>query len=60
MQQWFRASSLNCTWFTDTTEQATREGKLHVRTITCACSNRIMGLSVGSRMTLDLDFSALL
>ena len=49
----------NEVWFTDITEHSTAEGKLYLCAIKDACSNRIVGYSIDSRMTAALAVSAL-
>jgi len=46
----FSASRPNELWLTDITEHRTDEGKLYVCAIKDACSNRIVGYSIDSRM----------
>ena len=59
VQRQFKTPSLDQAWFTDITEHPTGEGKLYVCAIKDACSNRIVGLSMGPRMTADLACNAL-
>ena len=55
----FTASSPNKLWLTDITEHPTAEGKLYLCAIKDACTNRIVGYSIGPRMTSDLAVNAL-
>jgi putative transposase len=55
----FTAARLNELWFTDITEHPTSEGKLYLCAVKDACSNRIVGYSMDSRMTADLAVRAL-
>jgi len=55
----FAAARPNELWFTDITEHPTREGKLYLCAVKDACSNRIVGYSMDSRMTADLAVRAL-
>ncbi len=55
----FTAQGLNELWFTDITEHPTAEGKLYMCAIKDACSTRIVGYSIGDRMTSALAVSAL-
>lgn len=55
----FKTATLDRAWFTDITEHPTSEGKLYVCAVKDACSNRIVGLSMGPRMTSDLACNAL-
>ena len=59
VQRQFHAASLDQSWFTDITEHPTSEGKLYAGAIKDACSNRIVVLSMGPRMTSDLACNAL-
>ena len=59
VQRQFKTSDLDRAWFADITAHSTSEGKLHVCAVKEACSNRIMGLSMGLRMTSDLACDAL-
>jgi putative transposase len=49
----------NQLWLTDTTELSTEQGKLYLCAIKDACSNRIVGYSIGERMTSALAVDAL-
>lgn len=55
----FRAEQVNQLWFTDITEHPTAEGKLYLCAVKDACSNRIVGYSMGDRMTSMLAVNAL-
>jgi putative transposase len=55
----FTAGRPDRTWLTDITERPTAEGKLHLCAIKDVYSNRIVGYSMGSRMTAQLAISAL-
>ena len=55
----FGADELDELWFTDLTEHPTGEGKLYVCAVKDACSTRIVGYSMGPRMTARLAVSAL-
>lgn len=55
----FRADRVNELWFTDITEHPTAEGKLYLCAVKDACSNRIVGYSMDSRMTSALAVNAL-
>jgi transposase InsO family protein len=55
----FAAEGLDEVWFTDLTEHPTGEGTLYLCAIKDACSTRIVGYSMGSRMTAGLAVSAL-
>src|SRR6185437_825341 len=55
----FTASGPDRTWLTDITEHATAEGKLYLCAIKDVYSSRIVGYSMGSRMTAGLAVSAL-
>ena len=55
----FTASEPDRTWLTDITEHPTAEGKLYLCAIKDVYSNRIVGYSMGSRMTAGLAVSAL-
>ena len=58
-QRQLKTSDLDRVWFPDMTEHPTKEAKLYERTVKDACSNRIVGLSMGPRMTSDLACHAL-
>ncbi len=55
----FTAEAPNQLWLTDITEHPTGEGKLYLCAIKDACSKRIVGYSIGARMTSDLAVNAL-
>jgi putative transposase len=55
----FESDDLDVIWFTDLTEHSTNEGKLYLCSLMDACSTRIVGYSIGDRMTADLAVSAL-
>jgi transposase InsO family protein len=55
----FTAEQPNQLWLTDITEHPTAEGKLYLCAIKDACSKRIVGYSIGARMTSELAVNAL-
>ena len=55
----FTANKPNMLWLTDITEHPTAEGKLYLCAVKDACSNRIVGYSIDSRMTAELAVNAL-
>jgi putative transposase len=55
----FTAERPNELWLTDITEHPTAEGKLYLCAVKDACSKRIVGYSIGARMTADLAVNAL-
>ena len=55
----FTAPAPNLLWLTDITEHPTGEGKLYLCAVKDACSKRIVGYSIGPRMTSDLAVNAL-
>jgi len=55
----FAADELDELWFTDLTEHPTGDGKLYLCAVKDACSTRIVGYSMGPRMTAELAASAL-
>jgi putative transposase len=59
VQREFTADQLDELWFTDLTEHPTGEGKLYLCAFKDACSTRIVGYSMGPRMTAELAASAL-
>jgi putative transposase len=59
VQRDFSAGAMNQLWFTDLTEHMTSEGKLYLCSLEDAFSGRIVGYSIGERMTADLCVSAL-
>jgi putative transposase len=54
----FGANAPNELWFTDITEHRTDEGKLYLCAVKDACSGRIVGYSMGSRMKASLAVAA--
>ena len=55
----FSAEAIDQIWFTDITEHRTAEGKLYLCSLMDARSCRLVGYSIGDRMTADLAVSAL-
>jgi putative transposase len=55
----FSSTVINQLWFTDITEHPTSEGKLYLCSLMDACSLRLVGYSIGDRMTSELAVSAL-
>jgi putative transposase len=55
----FTAPGPNLVWLTDITEHPTAEGKLYACAIKDCFSNRIVGYSLGNRMTAELAVAAL-
>jgi transposase InsO family protein len=55
----FTAHRIDHKWLTDITEHPTAEGKLYLCAIKDCASNRIVGYSMGPRMTSDLAVAAL-
>jgi putative transposase len=55
----FTAPTPNRLWLTDITEHPTVEGKLYLCAVKDACSKRIVGYSIGDRMTSELAVNAL-
>ena len=55
----FTAEAPNQLWLTDITEHPTAEGKLYLCAIKDASSKRIVGYSIGARMTSELAVNAL-
>jgi putative transposase len=55
----FTAPRPNVLWLTDITEHPTAEGKLYLCAVKDACSKRIVGYSIDSRMTSELAVNAL-
>ncbi len=55
----FTANAVNELWLTDITEHATGEGTLYLCAVKDACSGRIVGYSIGSRMQARLAVNAL-
>jgi putative transposase len=54
----FTASRVDEKWFVDITEHPTGEGKLYLAAVKDACSTRIVGYSMGERMTAELACGA--
>jgi transposase InsO family protein len=59
VQRNFTAARPDAIWLTDITEHPTAEGKLYCCAIKDVFSNRIVGYSIGDRMTAQLATSAL-
>lgn len=59
VQRDFTANDINELWLTDIIEHPTDEGKLYLCTIKDACSGRIVGYSMDSRMKARLAVDAL-
>jgi putative transposase len=59
VQRQFRNDRPDAVWLTDITEHPTGEGKLYCCAIKDCFSNRIVGYSIGDRMTAQLAASAL-
>ena len=59
VERTFTAAELDRLWLTDITEHPTAEGKLYLCAIKDACSRRIVGYSIGDRMTAQLAVDAL-
>ena len=59
VQRDFTATEPNRVWLTDITEHPTGEGKLYLAAIKDCFSNRIVGYSMGPRMTASLAVGAL-
>ena len=55
----FSAAAIDELWFTDITEHPTAEGKLYLCSLMDARSMRLVGYSIGPRMTAELAVSAL-
>ena len=55
----FTAAAPNELWLTDITEHPTAQGKLYLCAVKDACSRRIVGYSIDSRMTSALAVNAL-
>jgi putative transposase len=55
----FTAPRPNLRWLTDISEHPTAEGKLYLCAVKDACSRRIVGYSIDSRMTAQLAVNAL-
>jgi transposase InsO family protein len=59
VQRNFTAPDIDQVWLTDISEHPTRAGKVYVCAVKDVCSNRIVGYSIGDRMTARLAVSAL-
>jgi transposase InsO family protein len=59
VQRDFSATRMNQLWFTDLTEHMTSEGKVYLCSLEDAFSGRIVGYSIGERMTSELCVAAL-
>jgi len=59
VERQFTAGRPNELWLTDITEHPTAEGKLYLCAVKDACTNRIVGYSIDSRMTSRLAVDAL-
>lgn len=59
LQQDFNAEAPNQRWVADVTYVATKEGWLYVAVVLDLFSRRVVGLSMGERMTADLVLKAL-
>jgi putative transposase len=59
LQRDFSAEAPNSVWLTDITEHHTGEGKLYLCAIKDACSRRIVGYAIDSRMKASLAVRAL-
>lgn len=59
VQRDFTAERPDAVWLTDITEHPTAEGKLYCCAVKDCFSNRIVGYSIGERMTAQLATSAL-
>jgi len=59
VQRDFTAPAPNRVWLTDITEHPTLEGKVYLCAVKDVFSNRIVGYSIGDRMTAQLAASAL-
>ena len=59
VQRMFTADAPNKVWVTDLTEDRTDEGRLYCCAIKDLCGNRIVGYSIGDRMTAALAVRAL-
>lgn len=51
--------AVNTVWLTDITEHKTGEGKLYLCAIKDACSGRVVGYSIATRMKSKLPVAAL-
>jgi putative transposase len=59
VERQFTAAGPNELWLTDITEHPTGEGKLYLCAVKDACTNRIVGYSMDTRMTSQLAVNAL-
>jgi transposase InsO family protein len=59
VERHFSAARPDELWLTDITEHPTAQGKLYLCAVKDACSNRIVGYSMGERMTAQLAVDAL-
>ena len=59
VNRYFTAESRNVLWLTIFTEHPTAEGRPYVCAVNDSCSNRIVGYSMGDRMTAPLAVRAL-
>jgi HTH-like domain len=59
VQRNFTAPNIDRVWLTDISEHPTRTGKLYICAVKDVCSNRIVGYSIGDRMTAQLAVRAL-
>lgn len=59
VQRKFRATAPNSIWLTDITEHPTSEGKLYIALVKDCFAGRIVGYSMGPRMTAQLTIDAL-
>lgn len=59
VQREFVAAAPNAIWLTDITEHPTSEGKLYICLVKDCFAGRIVGYSMGPRMTADLAVNAL-
>jgi putative transposase len=55
----FPAAKINHKWFSDGTEIATGEGKLHLVSVLDMASRRVLGFALGERHTAELAYGAL-
>jgi len=55
----FTAPDIDRAWLTDISEHPTRTGKIYICAVKDLCSHRIVGYSIGDRMTAQLAVSAL-
>ena len=59
IKQRFKVGKPNCAWLTDFTEVSTPDGKLYVAIVEDLCSRKVVGHTMGTRMTSMLTLSAL-